>query len=133
MDGLQSKFSLRQTVAMTLAGIDTTSLAVYSETTATAPALVHLREKISIDFQDNWPQTLSELEVETANGRRFAARRDSGVPAVDIDEQGRRLADKFISLATPVLGAARTSELCETIANLDNLADFATAARLTAI
>ena len=133
MDGLQSKFSLCQTVAMALAGIDTASLAAYGSMTATDPALVRLREKISIDFQDNWPQTLSELEVETADGRRFAARHDSGIPAVDIADQGRRLADKFTSLTTPVLGAARTRELRETIANLDNLADFATAAQLTAI
>jgi 2-methylcitrate dehydratase PrpD len=133
VDGLQSKFSLRQTVAMALAGIDTASLAAYSETTATEPALVRLREKIGIDFQDNWPQTVSELEVETADGRRFAARHDSGIPAVDIAEQGRRLADKFTSLTAPVLGAARGRELRETIASLDSLTDFATAARLAAV
>ena len=133
VDGLQSKFSLRQTVAMALAGIDTASLNAYGKTTATDPALVRLREKIRIDFQDNWPQTLSELEVETANGRRFAARHDSGIPAVDIAEQGRRLADKFTSLTAPVLGAARARELRETIAALDNLADFANAAQLAAV
>jgi 2-methylcitrate dehydratase PrpD len=132
-DGLQSKFSLRQTVAMALAGIDTASLAAYGAMTATDPALVRLREKIGIDFQDNWPQTVSELEVETADGRRFAARHDSGIPAIDIAEQGRRVADKFTSLTAPVLGAARARELHETIANLDNLADFATAARLAAV
>ena len=32
VDGLQSKFSLRQTVAMALAGVDTASLGAYSET-----------------------------------------------------------------------------------------------------
>jgi 2-methylcitrate dehydratase PrpD len=132
-DGLQSKFSLRQTVAMALAGIDTASLAAYGAMTATDPALVRLREKIGIDFQDNWPQTVSELKVETADGRHFAARRDSGIPAVDIAEQGRRLADKFTSLTAPVLGAARARELREIIANLDNLADFATAARLATV
>jgi 2-methylcitrate dehydratase PrpD len=133
VDGLQSKFSLRQTVAMALAGIDTASLTAYGAMTATDPALVRLREKIGIDFQDNWPQTVSELEVETTDGRRFAARHDSGIPAVDIAEQGRRLADKFTSLTAPVLGAARARELRETIANLDNLTDFAIAARLAVV
>ncbi len=133
VDGLQSKFSLRQTVAMALAGIDTASLAAYGAMTATDPALVRLREKIGIDFQDNWPQTVSELEVETANGRHFATRHDSGIPAADIAEQGLRLAAKFTSLTASVLGAARARELRETVANLDNLADFATAARLAAV
>ena len=133
VDGLQSKFSLRQTVAMALAGIDTASLAAYGAITATDPALVRLREKIGIDFQDNWPQTVSELEVETVNGMRFAARHDFGIPAADIADQGLRLAAKFTSLTASVLGAARARELRETVANLDNLADFATAARLAAV
>src|SRR5437764_12208147 len=55
-DGLESKFSLRQTVAMALAGVDTASLDTYSAATASDPALVALREKIVLDFQDGWPQ-----------------------------------------------------------------------------
>ena len=39
-DGLQSKFSLRQTVAMALAGVDTASLGAYSAENARDPALV---------------------------------------------------------------------------------------------
>jgi 2-methylcitrate dehydratase PrpD len=132
VDGLQSKFSLRQTVAMALAGVDTASLGAYDEATARDPALVRLREKIAIDFQRGWPHTLSELEVELADGRRVDARHDSGVPAADIVQQGRRLADKFDSLVMPVLGAARARELRETIAGLDHLADIGTLARLTA-
>src|SRR6266446_132962 len=64
VDGLQSKFSLRQTVAMTLAGIDTASLGAYSAENARDPDLVRLREKVEIDWQDSWPQTVSELEIE---------------------------------------------------------------------
>ena len=39
-DGLEAKFSLRQTVAMALTGVDTASLGAYSAATATDPALV---------------------------------------------------------------------------------------------
>ena len=39
-DGLEAKFSLRQTVAMALSGVDTASLGAYSVATATDPALV---------------------------------------------------------------------------------------------
>jgi len=132
VDGLQSKFSLRQTVAMALAGIDTASLSAYGEATAQDPALVRLRGRVTIDFQQNWPQTVAEIEVELADGSRVRARRDSGIPAADIAEQGRRLAAKFDSLVEPVLGAARARELRETVAGLDGIADIGIVARLAA-
>jgi 2-methylcitrate dehydratase PrpD len=132
VDGLQSKFSLRQTVAMALAGVDTASLTAYDETTARDPALMRLREAITIDFQDAWPQTVSELEVELADGRRVCARHDSGIPAADIVQQGRRLAEKFDGLVVPVLGAARARELREMTADLDHLGEFGSLARLAA-
>jgi 2-methylcitrate dehydratase PrpD len=130
VDGLQSKFSLRQTVAMALAGLDTASLGAYGEATAREPALVRLRDQVAIDFQDGWPQTVSELEVELADGRRVATRHDSGIPAAHIADQGRRLADKFDRLVEPVLGRARARELRETIAGLDDLDDIGALARL---
>jgi 2-methylcitrate dehydratase PrpD len=130
VDGLQSKFSLRQTVAMTLAGIDTASLGAYSAENACDPDLVRLREQVEIDWQDSWPQTLSELEIELTDGRRLAARHDAGIPAADIADQGRRLAAKFDALVEPALGAPRTRELRETIAGLDRLPDVADLARL---
>jgi len=131
VDGLQSKFSLRQTVAMALAGIDTASLAAYAEATARNPALVALRERMVIEFQHNWPQTVAELDVELRGGKRVSACHDSGISAADLVEQGRRLADKFDSLVAPVLGSARTRELRETIAGLDGLAEITTLTRLT--
>jgi 2-methylcitrate dehydratase PrpD len=131
-DGLESKFSLRQTVAMALAGVDTASLDAFGESTARDPALVRLRERIAIDFQHNWPQTMAELEVELADGRRVTARHDSGIPAADLADQGRRLADKFDALAVPVLGSARARELRAAITGLDRLGDIGTLARLAA-
>ena len=132
VDGLESKFSLRQTVAMALAGVDTASLGVYDEATARDPALGRLRERVAIEFQSGWPQTVAELEVELGDGRRLSARHDSGIPAADIAEQGRRLAEKFDRLVEPVLGAPRARELREAIAGLDRLADISILARLAA-
>ena len=51
-DGLEAKFSLRQTVAMALSGVDTASLGAYSAATATDPRLMALREKVDLDFQE---------------------------------------------------------------------------------
>jgi 2-methylcitrate dehydratase PrpD len=132
VDGLQSKFSLRQTVAMALTGIDTASLGAYSTENAADPMLAGLRERLTIDWQDSWPQTVSELELQLADGRRPAARHDAGIPAVDIADQGRRLAAKFDALVEPVLGAPRTRELRETISRLEDLGDIGSLGRLAA-
>ncbi|MBV9374685.1 MAG: MmgE/PrpD family protein [Alphaproteobacteria bacterium] len=132
VDGLQSKFSLRQTVAMALTGIDTASLGAYSGENARDPTLVRVRELVELDWQDSWPQTVSELEIRLTDGRRLTARHDSGIPAADIADQGRRLAAKFDALVEPVLGAPRARELRETIASLDRLADVSDLTRLAA-
>jgi 2-methylcitrate dehydratase PrpD len=123
-DGLQSKFSLRQTVAMALAGIDTADLGAYSEANARDPGLTALRQRLSFDFQEGWPQTLSEIDIELTDGRRISARHDAGIPAADIAEQGCRLAAKFDTLVEPVLGAPRARELREAVAGLDGLAEI---------
>jgi 2-methylcitrate dehydratase PrpD len=132
VDGLQSKFSLRQTVAMALASVDTASLVAYSPENARDPTLVRLREMVELDWQDSWPQTLAELDIELTGGQRLTARHDAGIPAADIADQGRRLAAKFDALVEPVLGAPRARELRETIAGLDRLADITNLAQLAA-
>jgi 2-methylcitrate dehydratase PrpD len=132
VDGLQSKFSLRQTVAMALAGIDTASLAAYCPENARNPGMVALRERIGFDWQSNWPQTLSELDLDLADGRRVSTRHDAGIPAADIRAQGERLTAKFIVLVEPVLGAPRTRELQETISDLDCLEEIGRLTRLAA-
>jgi 2-methylcitrate dehydratase PrpD len=133
VDGLQSKFSLRQTVAMALAGIDTASLGSYSAENARDPGLVKLREQVSFEWQHDWPQTLSELELDLVDERRLTTRHDAGVPAADISEQGDRLAAKFDVLVVPVLGAPRARELREMICGLDNVADIRNLTHLAAV
>jgi 2-methylcitrate dehydratase PrpD len=131
-DGLEAKFSLRQTVAMALSGIDTASLGAYSAATATDPALVALRDKVALDFQDGWPQAAAEIEVALGDGRVLSASHDAGIPCADILGQGERLAAKFAALAGPVVGSARTRELREMVAGLDRLDDVGALARLAA-
>jgi len=132
-DGLQAKFSLRQTTAMALAGIDTSGIAVFSEATANDPALVAARERITVEFASGWPNTLSELVVELRDGRRLEARHDSGVPMSDLDEQERKLIAKFDALATPVLGARRADALRQAILAFDEVADVGEFLQLASI
>jgi 2-methylcitrate dehydratase PrpD len=132
-DGLEAKFSLRQTVAMALSGVDTASLGAYNPTTATDPALVQLREKLTLDFRDGWPQAKAELEVTLTDGRALKASHDAGIPSAEITAQRKRLIAKFDALAEPALGAARARELRAAILGLDALADIGTCARLAVI
>jgi 2-methylcitrate dehydratase PrpD len=131
-DGLEAKFSLRQTVAMALSGVDTASLGAYSAATATDPALIALRERVNFDFREDFPEAGAEIEIALKDGRRLAASFDAGVPMADIAAQGRRLAEKFDALAAPVVGAARARELREAVLGLDALADAGGLARLAA-
>ena len=131
-DGLEAKFSLRQTVAMALSGVDTASLGAYSAATATDPALVALRDKVVLDFQDGWPQAAAEIEVALGDGRVLRASHDAGIPCADVAVQSERLAAKFDALAGPVAGPARARELREMISGLDRLGDVGTLARLAA-
>jgi 2-methylcitrate dehydratase PrpD len=132
VDGLQSKFSLRQTVAMALAGVDTASLGAYSAEMAHDPVLVGLRERVRFEWQQGWPQTLCELDLELTDGRRLSTRHDAGIPAADIAAQGEQLAAKFDALVEPVLGAPRARELRQMVARLDGVSDFSNLARLAA-
>src|SRR5580700_8531129 len=100
-DGLEAKFSLRQTVAMALSGVDTASLGMYSRETANDPALMQLRDKLTLDFHEGWPQAKAELEVTTTDGRVLKASHDAGIPNADIAAQGERLIAKFDALAEP--------------------------------
>jgi 2-methylcitrate dehydratase PrpD len=132
VDGLEAKFSLRQTVAMALTGMDTASLGAYSVATATDPALVALRERIDMDFRDDLPDAGAELAVSLRDGRVLHAAHDAGIAMTDVAAQGRRLAAKFDALAGPVVGPARARELREMISGLDTLGDVGALARLAA-
>ena len=131
-DGLEAKFSLRQTVAMALSGVDTASLGAYSPETANDPALVKLREKLALDFHEGWPQAKAELQVALTDGRVLKASHDAGIPSSDIADQRERLIGKFDALAEPVLGAARARELRAAILGLDALSDVGAIATLAA-
>ena len=123
--GLGAKFSLRLTTAFALAGLDTASLDTYSDRNAGDPVLVGLRDKVTVEFEPQWPHTLAELSVTLSDGRVLETRHDSGVPAADLDAQSRRLEAKFMSLAASVLGKQRAEQLLTAVAGLDEMASIA--------
>jgi 2-methylcitrate dehydratase PrpD len=130
--GLEAKFSLRLTTAMALAGVDTGGLGSYSEATAAEPTLIALRDKVEFDFAPGRSSTVADMEVELTDGRRVAAHYDSGVPASDIAQQGRRVEEKFLALATPILGSEDAETLAAEVGRLEALPDLRGVMRLCA-
>nr|WP_294529358.1 MmgE/PrpD family protein [uncultured Rhodopila sp.] len=122
--GLEAKFSLRLTTAMGLAGIDTSRLSSYSEAVAADPVLIGLRDKVAFDFRSGIRSTFTEAAVSLRDGSRFAAQHDSGIPATDAAEQGRRLEAKFAALVDAVIGPDRAARLSVEIGRFDTLPDL---------
>ncbi len=120
---LEAKFSLRLTVAMALAGIETGALASYSEDNAADPRLIALRDKVEIDFIPRGTHTLADLQVGLSDGTVLTARHDSGIPAADVAQQGARIETKFAALAEPVIGA-RARDFAALVGRLDTLPDI---------
>jgi 2-methylcitrate dehydratase PrpD len=119
--GLEAKFSLKLTTAFALAGIDTAAMASYNAANANDSRLARLRDKVEIDFQSGWPNTLAEMSIELTDGRRFQARHDSGVPESDVVQQGDKIVAKYRALATPVLGEAKAEALLAAVQRLETL------------
>ncbi|MGE0415943.1 MAG: MmgE/PrpD family protein [Acetobacteraceae bacterium] len=122
--GLEAKFSLRLATAMGLAGVDTGRLSTYSSETTADPTLVAMRDKVEFDFRTDVPNTFAEIDLILKDGTRLTARHDSGIPAADTQEQGRRLEEKFHALVEPVLGSNAATALIADIGRLENLPDI---------
>jgi 2-methylcitrate dehydratase PrpD len=128
-NGLQAKFSLRQTVAMALTGVDTANLASYNEAVTQEPRIKSLRDKIAIDFKTGWTHSLAEMAIQLDDGTTLEASHDAGIPWADLGKQRQALETKFESLVTPILGTAGTKRLHDAIERIDMLADVGELAR----
>lgn len=127
--GLEAKFSLRQTVAMALNGVDTAALDSYSDAITQEPRMKALRDKVSIEFKPNWEHSLAEMAIQLDDGTTLEASHDSGIPWADVKKQRKAIETKFESLVTPVLGAASTRRLADAIERIDSLGDVGELAR----
>jgi 2-methylcitrate dehydratase PrpD len=127
--GLEAKFSLRQTVAMALTGVNTAALDAYSAEITQEPRIRALRDKVAIDFRTDWPHALAEMAIQLDDGTTVEASHDSGIPWSDLAKQRTALETKFDGLVTPVLGAAGARRLADAIDRIDTLGDVGELAR----
>ncbi|RJG40852.1 MmgE/PrpD family protein [Mesorhizobium sp. DCY119] len=107
--GLEAKFSLRLTVAMALAGRDTSGIATYTDALTQEPELVRLRDMATISFDEALPEAKAEIVVRMADGARLSSIHDAGVADTDLVRQGLKLAAKFDALVVPVIGGRATA------------------------
>jgi 2-methylcitrate dehydratase PrpD len=127
--GLEAKFSLRQTVAMALTGVDTAALDSFTDAVTQEPRMKALRDKMAIEFKPNWSHSLAEMAIQLDDGTMIEATHDSGIPWADVTRQRQALEAKFEALVTPVLGTAGARRLHDAIERIDSLDDVGDLAR----
>lgn len=129
--GLEAKFSLRMTAAMALSAMPTAAPSRYDDALCAIPALTDLIDRTTISAADELGDACSEVIVSMNNGVVYRMRGDVSQPAQNLDEQGRRLRDKFDALVVPVIGAQRGAELADMLLHIDELADIRSLMALT--
>lgn len=118
---LETKFSLRFTVAMALSGKNTSAIDAYNDAACSNPILVGLRDRGRVVSDERLEQAQAEVVVTISDGAVLRQRADVGVPMTDHAEQWRRLVDKFRQLAAPVIGVSKVESMIEQVHRLENL------------
>jgi len=113
--GLEVKFSLPHLAAMAILGRSTARI---DDSDATDPEAVALRSRVVLT-RDGEPGAATRVELRLGDGTRLSAAHDVNTPEADLDAQGARLAEKFLVLSEPALGAERAGALLLALADLD--------------
>jgi 2-methylcitrate dehydratase PrpD len=113
-DALQVKFSMAHLAAMAL--LDRNMSAI-SDEDALDPELIAMRARVALidDAQPERPR----VEVALRDGSVVEAMHDATTPEPDLELQRSRLAEKFTTLAAPVLGGRGAAELLAALQALD--------------
>ena len=119
--GLEAKFSLRQVSAMALAGEATADIASYNDRVCADPRLVELRHKTQVVAGADLARGTSEVIVSMKDGVVYREFGNVSVPSKDLDNQGRRLESKFVTLASPVIGDVKALEIVDLVQKLEQL------------
>jgi 2-methylcitrate dehydratase PrpD len=123
--GDEAKFSFRLAVALGMLEADTANPGLYSAETATDARYVAMRDRVRVEFVPDFTNNACELIAELVDGSRAVAAYDSGTPLGDTPRQRLLITAKFDSLAAPVLGAARATELRDGLLALEDIGNVA--------
>jgi 2-methylcitrate dehydratase PrpD len=128
--GLEGKFSLRATAALGFLGRDTGDPVLFSDATMAEPALVALRDRVTVTTTTELSLAQARLRVEGPGGSAQEIV-DTGTPAGDLADQARRLGEKFRTLASPRLGPERADALAAAVHGIDRPGALAELLRLS--
>ena len=103
--GLELKFSYRGIVAAALLGHDTAALETYSDALCADPALVALRDRVTVETDDSLPETAAHVRVD---GQEAAFDLDAPMA---LEDRAARVQRK----AGALLGAARAARVWEAV------------------
>ena len=92
--GLEAKFSLRQTVAMALTGVDTANVDSYNAAITQEPRMKALRDKMEIEFKPGWAKSVAEMAIQLDDGTTLEATHDSGHPLGRCRQAAHRAGDQ---------------------------------------
>ena len=124
--GLEAKFSLRFNAALALHGVDTSDIAAYNDAIVLRPELEAIRAITTVELAPpGWPEDVTEVRVETVDGRLLVASHDVSEPAGDLTVLTETLRTKFLNLVEPRLDATRARDLMSRVARLAELDDLA--------
>ncbi|MEM7020787.1 MAG: MmgE/PrpD family protein [Pseudomonadota bacterium] len=117
--GLEAKFSITATTAMTMLDFDTTDTATFDDSLFQNDNLQSLIEKVNVETDGKLRSTQSKIVIESESGEAHDAFYDTGIPATDIEAQGSKLRAKFGGLVRPILGDS-ADQLADNIYQLKN-------------
>ena len=120
--GLEGKFSLRATTALTLLGHDTTDSTTFVDATIQDSEVQSMLRRVVVETDRSLRTTQSRVVLVTSAGTQEAAY-DSGEPSTDLQLQGSKLDAKFHALVSPVIGAANADQLLNRLQGLADRAD----------
>ncbi len=95
--GLEAKFSYRLTAAMALSGIDTGAVASFSDAAAADPALIALRDRVSVTGDEGVSETQARVVLTLHGGRRLKLQHDLDAP-ITMEQRAAKLRHKTASL-----------------------------------
>jgi len=122
--GLEAKFSLRQTAAFALAGLDTGAANTYSTAVVTRPDLQSVREKVTVVLDAGVAPSQACVRLSTVRGEHLERDFDASRPQQDLAAQERRLRAKADSLLSPVLSVPQRQALFELIPRIAEPGQF---------
>ena len=129
---LEGKFSLRFTAALALGGSDLSTQA-FTEATIQDAALMAIRDRVTVELVPDVEETSAVVLLTLTDGSELRECVQEEGPEADKGQEWKRLVNKFLGLASPVLGQERAERLVQAIERLEETATVAEIAALCAL